>query len=152
MKTTSIFVRSLTRIAAVLAGRSGPVLLEESDAHLAGGSGHDPLSWAKAKEAAGFVVAGARYRGQEWADVAWKPVDAALRSRPLSNLVIAIPTIVVAFEVLTQKGTMTLLTTLGSIFGTSSFLTGMIKAGREYRGVKPPSPKAHQASEDNQDS
>jgi len=142
---TGFSVRSLTGLAAFLAGREGPALLYESDGHLAGESGHDPLTWAKVKEAAGFVVAGVRYRGQDWADAAWKPADAVLRSRTLSNLLAAVPTIVVAVEVLTHKGTMTLLTSLGAIFGTWTFLAGLIKAGRWYRDVEPPEPKARQA-------
>ncbi len=139
-------VRSLTDLAAFLAGRkNGPVLREEWRAHLAGESGHDPISCAKVREATGFVIAGLRDRGQDCADAAWKPVDAVLRSRTLSNLVVAVPTIVIAFEVLTHKGTMTLLTSLGSIFGAWFFLAGMIKAGRNYRDAEPPKPKARQA-------
>lgn len=142
-----ISARSLTAVASALAGRAGWSLHQESDAHLAGESGHDVASWAKVKQAAGFVKAGVRYRGQDWADAAWKPVDAVLRSRTLSNLVVAVPTIVIAFEVLTHKGTMTLLTSLGSIFGTWLFLAGMIKAGRKYRDAEPPEPRARQAKE-----
>jgi hypothetical protein len=68
-----------------------------------------------------------------------------LRSRFLSGLFVAGPTIMVAYEVLTHKGTMTLLTSLGSIFGTWAFLSGAIKAGRTYRDVMPPEPKARQS-------
>jgi hypothetical protein len=138
-------VRGLTSLAALLAGREGPALRDEWRAHLAGESGHDPVSWSKVREAVGFVVAGLRDRGQGWRDAAWQPVDAVLRSRILSNLFVAVPTIVVAFEVLTHKGTMTLFTSLGSIFGTWTFLAGTIKAGRKYRDVEPPEPKARRA-------
>ncbi|HEY6502051.1 MAG TPA: hypothetical protein VIZ20_21660 [Streptosporangiaceae bacterium] len=138
-------VHSLTSVAALLAGREGLALLDESDAHLAGQSGHDPASWAKLKEAAGFVIAGVRYRGQDWADAAWKPADAVLRSRFLSGLFVVIPTMVVAAEVLTNKGTIGMFTSFGSIFGVGAFLAGVIKAGRWYRNVEPPEPKARQA-------
>lgn len=37
-------VRGLTSLAAFLAGSEGPALLDESDGHLAGWSGHDPAS------------------------------------------------------------------------------------------------------------
>jgi hypothetical protein len=142
-----ISVCSLTSLAGALAGRGGFALLQESDAHVAGHSGHDTPSWAKVKEAAGFVVAGVRYRGQDWADAAWRPVDAALRSRFLSGLFVAVPTIVVAFEVLTHKGAMTVLTSWGSIFCVGTGLAASIKGGRKYRDVQPPEPKARQAKE-----
>lgn len=100
------------------------------------------------REALGFVVAGVRYRGQNWADAAWKPADALLRSRFLSGLFVVIPTIVVIIEVLTHKGTMTMLTSFGSIFAVGTMLAGAIKAGRKYRGVEPPEPKARQAKKD----
>lgn len=139
--------QSLTALAASLAGRGGLALLWESDAHLAGESGHDVANLAKVKQAAGFVRAGVRYRLSDWADAAWRPTDAVLRSRLLSGLFVAIPTIVVAFEVLTHKGTMTLLTSLGPIFGTWTFLAGAIKAGRKYRDVHPPAPKARRSGD-----
>ena len=141
-------VRSLTSLAAWLAGREGPVLRDESKSHLAGENGHDRVSWAKVSEAAGFVIAGVRYRGQNWAETAWRPADVVLRSRFLSGLFVAIPTIVAAAEVLTHKGTMTVLTSFGSIFGIGTALAGAIKAGRKYRDVEPPEPKARQASKD----
>lgn len=40
---------------------------------------------------------------------------------------------------------MTLLTSLGSIFGTWTFLAGAIKGGRKYRDAEPSKPKARQA-------
>jgi hypothetical protein len=144
-------VRGLTGLAAFLAGREGPALLDESDGHLAGESGHDPVSWTKVKEAAGFVVAGVRYRCSDWADAAWRPVDAVLRSRLLSGLFVAVPTIVAAVEVLSHKGTMTVLTSFGSIFGIGTALAGAIKAGRKYRDVEPPEPKARQARKGDRD-
>ena len=144
-----VSVRILTALAAVLAGRGGKVLFRESDAHLAGESGHDTPNGAKLKQAAGFVLAGARYRGQDWADAASRPVDAVLRSRFLSGLFVVVPTIVVAVEVLTHKGTMTVLTSFGSIFGVGTALAGAIKAGRKYRDVEPPEPKARQARKEN---
>jgi hypothetical protein len=138
-------VRSLTGLAALLAGREGKALLDESDGHLAGWSGHDPLTWQKVKQAAGFVKAGVEYRCLNITEAAWKPAEFMLRSRPLSGLFVAGPTIMVAFEVLTHKGTMTLLTSPGSIFGTWAFLAGAIRAGRAYRDVKPPEPRARQS-------
>jgi hypothetical protein len=144
--------RTLTGLAVFAAGRrQGPALFAEWTAHLAG-EGQDAAGWPLIRLAAGFVVAGARCQGQDWADTAWKPAEVMLRSRFLSGLFTSTPTVTVAVEVLTHKGTMTLLTSLGAIFGTWTFLAGMIKAGREYRGVKPPPPKARQAGTGDQDS
>ena len=140
-----VSVRGLTGLAAFLAGGEGPALLDESAAHLAGWSGHDPANWKKLKQAAGFVKTGVEYRCSDWADAAWRPVDAVLRSRVLSGLFVAIPTIVDAVEVLRHEGTMTVLTSFGSIFGVGTALAGAIKAGRKHRDVKPPEPKARQA-------
>jgi hypothetical protein len=143
----AISLRSLTGLAAFLAGREGPNLLGESAAHLRGENGHDPIGWAKVSDAAEWVITGVRYRGQDWADAAWRPVDAALRSRFLSGLFVAVPTIVVAFEVLTHKGAMTVLTSWGSIFCVGTGLAASIKGGRKYRDVQPPEPKARRADE-----
>jgi hypothetical protein len=144
-RLTWVSVRSLTGLAAFIAGREGLALHGESDDHLAGNSGHDPVTWATVIEAAKWVVTGVRYRGQDWAEAAWKPAEAVLRSRALSSLFVSVPTIAVAVEVLIHKGTMTLFTSFGSIFATGAFLSGMIKAGRKYRGAEPPEPKPRQA-------
>lgn len=56
------------------------------------------------KEAAGFVWAGVEYRYLNITETVWKPVDVVLRSRFLSGLFIVVPTLVVAFEVLTTRG------------------------------------------------
>ncbi len=138
-------VRSLTALAGALAGRGRSALLQEWTAHLAGESGQDPASWAKVQQAIGFLAAGMGYRCSDWADAAWRPADAVLRSRVLSGLFVAVPTIVVGVTVLTHKGTMTVLTSFGSIFGVGTFLSGVIKAARWYRDAEPPEPMARQA-------
>jgi hypothetical protein len=142
-----VSVRILTALAAALAGRTGSVLLRESDAHLAGQSGHDVANWAKLKQAAGFVLAGIRYRGQDWADTSWKPVEAVLRSRALSAMFVSVPTIVVAMAVLRAKGTITVFTSFGSIFGIGVALAGAVKYGRRYRGIKLAGPKTGQTED-----
>jgi hypothetical protein len=136
--------RSLTGLAAFAAGRQGPALFAEWNAHLAG-DGHAPASWAKVRLAAGFVIAGARCRCSDWSDAAWRPVDAVLRSRTLSNLFVLLPTGADAYVVLRHEGTLGLLTTFESIFVCGVMLYGVIKAGRWYRDVEPPEPKARQA-------
>jgi hypothetical protein len=145
---TGFSVRGLTGLAAFLAGREGLALLDESDGHLAGESGHDPLSWSKVKEAAGFIVAGVRYRCSDWADAGWRPADAVLRSRVLSNLFITIPTVADAVEVLRHEGTLGVLTSFGSIFTVGVMLYGLVKLGRWWRNVELPEPKARRAEKD----
>jgi hypothetical protein len=102
--------------------------------------------------AAGFVVAGARCRGQDWADTAWKPAEFVLRSRFLSGLFVVIPTIVDAAVVLQYRGPVQVLISFSSIFGGGTALSLAIKVGRKYRGVEPPPPKPRQAGKDGQDS
>jgi hypothetical protein len=43
---------------------------------------------------------------------------------------------------------MTVLASFGSIFGVGTALAAVIKAGRKYREVEPPKPKARQARKD----
>jgi hypothetical protein len=78
----------LTGLAVLLAGRKRAALRDEWRAHLAGESGHDPASWHKARQAAGFLLSAIRYRCSDTTDAAWAVADAVLRSRPLSNLVV----------------------------------------------------------------
>lgn len=136
-------VRGLTGLAAFLAGREAQRV--EWKAHLAGEVGHDPLDWPKVKQASGFVITGVRCRCSDWADAAWWPVDAVLRSRTLSNLFVLLPTGVDAYVVLRHEGTIGVLTSFESIFVCGVMQYGVIKAGRWYRDAKPPEPKARQA-------
>ena len=142
---TGFSVRSLTSLAAVLAGREGPILREEWKAHLAGESGHDAAGRAKLKQAAGFVKTGAGYRCSDWADAAWRPVDAVLRSCTRSNLFVLIVTFVAAYLIFRHDGTIGVLTSFESIGMIGGLLYAVIKAGRKHRDVKPPEPRAHQA-------
>lgn len=142
---TGFSVRSLASFAAILAGREGPTLREEWKAHLAGESGHDAVGWAKLKQAAGFVKTGAGYRCSDWADAAWRPVDAVLRSRARSNLFVLIPTFVAAYLIFRHNGTIGVLTSFESIGMIGGLLYAVIKAGRKYLDVEPPKPKARQA-------
>ena len=77
---------SLTNLAVLLGGRRRPALRAEWQAHLAGESGHDPVTWHKAREALGFVSSAVQYRLAGARDMAWRPADAVLGSRTLSNL------------------------------------------------------------------
>ncbi len=96
--------RSLTNLAVLLAGSGRPALRDEWHAHLGGESGHDPVTWRKVKEALGFVAAAVHYRLADAADLAWKPADAVLRSRALSNLFVSGPVIVTLFAIVHHDG------------------------------------------------
>jgi hypothetical protein len=65
----------MTGLVVFLAGRKRSALADEWSAHLVGGSGHDPVTWRKVREALGFVAAAVHYRLADAADAAWTPVD-----------------------------------------------------------------------------
>ena len=139
--------RGLTALAAQLAGRKRPGLRDEWRAHLAGKSGHDPVTWPKVKEALGFVASALQCRCTDAADAAWTPVDAILKSRKLSNLLVFGPTATAAMCILRHLGTLGLLTSAESISAIGGGLYGLVRVGRWWRDVKPPEPKARRAKE-----
>ena len=79
-------VRSLTHLAVLLAGGGRRELRDEWQAHLGGENGHDPVTRAKVSQALGLVASAARFRFGDAADLVWRPADAVLGSRILSNL------------------------------------------------------------------
>ena len=95
---------SLTDLAVLLAGSRRPALRAEWHAHLAGESGHDPATWTKVTQALGFVASAVRFRLADAADQAWRPVDAVLGSRTLSNLFVWGPVIVTLFAIVHHDG------------------------------------------------
>ena len=81
----------LTGVAVWLVGRKRLALADEWRAHLAGDTGHDPVTCRKSREASGFVVCAVKLRLADITDAAWVPVDAVLKSRTLSNLLVLRP-------------------------------------------------------------
>jgi hypothetical protein len=140
-------VRTLTGLAVFLAGRERPLLRDEWRAHLAGESGHDPITWYKARAALGFVASSARFRLADAADLTWRPVDAVLASRTLSNLFVWGPVIVMLFAIVHHDGRFGLVADVQDPACMGAFLYGVIRTGRWWRGVKPPEPKARRAKE-----
>jgi hypothetical protein len=138
-------VRSLTGIATLLAGPRRLALRQEWTAHLAGESGHDPASWQKVGQAAGFLVSAVRCRCSDAADAAWAPVDAILRSRTLSNLFVLIPTVAAGYLVLRHEGTLGVVISAENIIAIAGVLYGLIRTGRWWRNIKPSEPKARRA-------
>jgi hypothetical protein len=139
---------SLTGLAVLLAGRRRPALSEEWRAHLGGESGHDPATWPKVRQALGFIAAAIQFRLADAAGMAWRPTDAVLGSRTLSNLFAWGPVIVVLFAIVHQDGRFGLVADIQDPVALGAFLYGVIRIGRWWRGVKPPEPKARRARSD----
>ena len=139
--------RRLTGVAGLLAGRKRPRCRAEWHAHLAGESGHDPITWRKVREALGFVASALKYRLADTADAAWTPVDAILKSRMLSNLLVFGPTITAALFILHQAGKTGVVTSAGGILAVGGALYTLVRTGRWWRNVKPPEPKARRVKE-----
>jgi hypothetical protein len=83
-------------------------------------------------------VVGALGEGQ----LAWIPADAVLRSRPLSNLVVWVPTAVGAAVLFRHIGGYGVIASAESILAIGGALYTLIRVGRWWRNVKPPEPKA----------
>jgi hypothetical protein len=141
------FSQGLIGLAASIAGSKRPTKCDEWRAHLAGETGHDPVTWQKVNEALRFVASAVRLRLGDAADAAWTPFDAILKSRTLSNLVVLGPTGMAAVFILRQEGTLGVIKSAGSISVIGSLLYGVIRLGRWWRDVKPPEPKARRAKE-----
>jgi hypothetical protein len=140
-------VNSLTDLAALLAGSRRPALRAEWRAHLVGQSGHDPVTWRKLRQALGFVASAIQLRLADAADLAWRPADAVLGSRTLSNLFVWGPVIVILVAIVRHDGRFGLVADIQDPAALSAFLYGVVRAGRWWRGVKPPEPKARRARE-----
>ena len=139
--------RSLTALAVQLAGRKRTGLCDEWRAHLAGESGYDPVTWRKLKEAVGFVVSATKCRCRDTVDASWRPVDAMLKSRTLSNLAVSIPTAMAAAFILRREGTLGLLMSAEGISAIGGSLYALVRVGRWWRDVRPPEPRARRAKE-----
>jgi hypothetical protein len=132
----------IANLAAVLAGRKRPDARDEWREHLTG-----LPAWRKVGAALGFMVAAIRYRLQDAADLAWIPVDAVLKSRPLSNLVVGVPTVTAAVILFRHDGIDGVIASWESIAAISGSLYALIHIGRWWRDLKPPAPKVRRASE-----
>ena len=79
--------------------------------------------------------------------MAWRPIDAVLASRTLSNLFVDGPVIVVLFAIVHHDGRFGLVTDIQDAGELGALLYGVIRTGRWWRGVKPPEPEARRARE-----
>ena len=146
-RLADLSVPKLTGFAVFLAGQNRPALRDEWRSHLAGEADGELPAGLKLAAALGFVIAAIRYRVQDAADHMWVPVDAVLRSRKLSNLVVLIPTVTAAAILFRHYGFYELLHSVEDVFAIGTMLYGLIDVGRRYRDVKPPEPKARRAKE-----
>ena len=96
----------------------------------------------------GFVVSAVQYRLADVADAAWTPVDAILKSRRLSNLLVFGPTAMAALYILRHLGTLGVLTSAEGISAIGGSLYGLVRVGRWWRDVKPPEPKARRVGQE----
>ena len=139
--------RSLTGAAVLIAGKKRGAVAGEWRSHLSGWTGHGLAREDQLRAAWGFLWSAVRYRLRDAADLAWRPADAVLRSRTLSNLVVVIPVLVVVLAVLRHDGQYGLVTNDQNIIGLGCGIYGVIRTGRWWRRVKPPKHKPGQVKE-----
>lgn len=148
VRRRAVSPRQLTDAAAFLAGRRHERLRDEWLTHLAGEFGRGLPRKDQFRAARGFLWAAVRLRLQDAAALAWRPVDAVLRSRTLSNLFVCGPVIVVLVAIVRHEGRFGLVADDQDPVALGAFLYVVIKTGRWWRGVKPPEPKARRARSD----
>ena len=137
----------LTNLAAFLAGPKRSSMLDEWRSHLSGEIGQGLTRKDQIRAARGFLLAAARYRIQDAAALAWRPVEGVLRSRILSNLFVLIPAMMAALLILRHEGTLGVVTSAESISAIGGGLYALVRVGRWWRDVRPPEPKARRVGE-----
>lgn len=145
---TCIYAQRTTDLAVIIAGRKrGSSLREEWRRHLAGDEGRRLLPQERLCAASGFAVAAVRYRLRDASVLAWRPADAVLSSRFLSNLFVWGPVIVALVAIVHHDSRFGLLADDQDPVALGAFLYVVIKTGCWWRGIKPPEPKARRAKE-----
>jgi hypothetical protein len=142
VRRTVPYHRSLTSVAVVLAGRKRSMVDEEWRGHLLGEHVSGLTQREQNRAARGFVLAAIRYRVQDAVDLAWRPADAILGSRLLSNLFVWGPVAVLLVVIYRHDGRYGLVADIQDPACLGAVLCGAIRTGRWWRGVKPPEPKA----------
>jgi len=138
---------SLTSVAMFLAGRRRPLVGVEWRGHLLGEHGSGLTQREQVRAARGFILAALQYRVRDAADLAWRPADAVLRSRFLSNLFVWGPVMVTLIAIVRHDGRYGLVTDDQDPAELGAFLYLVIRTGRWWRGIKPPPPKPRRARE-----
>jgi hypothetical protein len=139
--------QKLTKLAVFIAGRERAAVASEWRSHLSGEGGSGLPADRQVREAAGFVLAAIQYRVQDIVDLAWKPADAVLASRKLSNMVVFFATLIIALIYVHQGGPYELADNVGGVGVTWGAAFGLIHVGRQWRGVKPPQRKPRRTNQ-----
>jgi hypothetical protein len=126
-------------VAVILAGQKRSAVGEEWRRHLLGEPDHGLTQREQIRAARGFVWAAARYRLQDATDQAWRPVEAVLASRELSNLVVMVTTLGVAVIFIHGGGLFGVVSNLVNVAVVWSVVYALIRICRSWRDVKPPS-------------
>jgi hypothetical protein len=137
----------MTGIAVFVAGRKRYEVREEWSSHLAGEPGHQFVRRDQMHAARGFLWAAVRYRLEDAADLAWRPVDAVLGSRTLSNLFVWGPVLVMLVAIVRYDGRFGLVADVQDPVALGAFLYVVIKTGRWWRQIKLPEPKPRRVKE-----
>ncbi len=146
-RRTRVSPQKLTGLAAFIAGPKRDVIAGEWRSHLLGETGTGLSEDRQTRDAVGFILAAVRYRLQDAADLAWRPVDTVLASRTVSNLVVLLVTLATAAIFTRQGGLYGLADNLVSVGVVWGAAFGLIHYGRQWRDVKPPERKPRRAKQ-----
>ena len=139
------------RLADFAAFISGPERADDLRAewrtHLAGETGAGLPEDRQVRVAIGLVVAAIRYRLQDLADLLGQMVDALLRSRQLSGLLVLAPTLGVSVLFIRQGGLYGLADHMEAVAVVWGAAVGLIHFGRTWRDVRMPERKPRRKSE-----
>ncbi len=137
----------MTRIAVSIVGQKRSEVGDEWRSHLFGEPGRGLSRRDQVRAARGFLWSAVRFRLQDAADLAWRPVDAVLGSRTLFNLFVWGPVFVVLLAIVRHDGRYGLVADDQDPLALGLFLYAAIKVGRRYRRIKLPKHKPRRARE-----
>lgn len=126
----------LFALAGCIAGSGRTALRSDWSAILAESPPYDAIC-----KAGGMVIAALRLRASDVAQVCWSPVDRVLESRVLSNIVVAGPTVAVAWTFFRHWGEVGVLVNAEAIAVIGAAIRGLVTLGRWWRDVAPPERK-----------
>ena len=135
------------RIAVLLVGQKRWEVREEWRSHVTGWAGGGLSRQEHVGAPCGFLWAAVRYRFEDAADLAWRPVDAVLGSRTLSNLFVWGPVVATLVAIVHHDGRFGLVADDQDPVALGAFLYVVIKTGRWWRQIKLPEPKPRRAKE-----
>lgn len=137
------YAYAITDLAVIFAGRKRSGLREEWCAHLFGDPDHELSIWRRLCDASGFIVAAICFRLQDAAELAWIPIDAVLKSRLLSNLIVWLSTITAITIFFRHGGIYDVIGNAENISAIAAASYTLVRVGRWWRRVKPRNPQSH---------